>query len=361
MAFYQNLPEAIQSVRTLLRDNRETNDPENYTKKLGMLDYLHGPQNLKTIDAIMRDNSNVDKYRPVDIRFQKHWDNSDVITDDSLLTCDPVAQRRDDIQQYQPQLFTSSKATIDEQYVRENQEDGTSPETRLQEAFMKAMRVGREDMDSQIVSKAATLIGSNPAAGTAAGAYTTLELLNSDGSLSVDTFDTLKNQQEDNFQLGEPAAIGLGNMRKVFNRFSVGNVNTDAGLDWRDVASQFGMMFYRDQFAPTNLAGANRVLFCYPGLQQFYHYNLNRGFFDQQTPDLRIKGTMQDTVYPFEWDYILAYDSGCATGNGIQGSWTLTLFCYYDLWTPPTNAWGGAGTELEDFTGIVGYDITQAV
>lgn len=361
MAFYVNWAEAIQAVRTRLINNVITNDPENYTKLTGALTYLFGPQNPRTIRAIMRESEAVDKYRPVDIRYQPHWGDEDTTTDDANLTCNPLDQRRDSIDQYQPELFVSSGFTIDDNYVRENQENGTSPETRLQEGIMKAMRVGREKMDSQIVAKLALNIGSNPATGAGAGDYTDIELLNSDGSLSVNTFDDMKNDQEDNFQLGQPAVIGLGKMRKVFNRFAVGNVNTDAGIDFREVADQFGMVFYKDQFTNQQLASPDRVLLCYPGLQQFYNYNVNRGFFDQNVTDLRIKGTMPDSVYPFEWDYILSYDDGCGSGgNGIQGKWTMQLFSYFDLWTPPSDAWGGAYGELNDFTGIVGYNVTQA-
>ena len=69
---------------------------------------------------------------------------------------------------------------------------------------------------------------------------------------------------------------------------------------------------------------------------------------------------MPDSVYPFEWDYSLRYDNGCNSGNGINGSWTLTLFSHFDIFTPPEEAFGDVYGELNDFTGIVGYELTEA-
>ena len=46
-------------------------------------------------------------------------------------------------------------------------------------------------------------------------------------------FDSIKNDQEDNFQGGsEIGIIGKGNARKYMNRLAVGNAN-DAGIDYR--------------------------------------------------------------------------------------------------------------------------------
>jgi len=360
MAFYTEWTERLQAVRTFLSDQVQINNPENYTKLTGALNYLFSPINPSTIRTTMRENSENGKYRAVDVRFQPHWGDGDVITDDSAETCDPVAERRDYIEQYQPTLYVSSKFTLDEDYLRQNQEEGTSAEDRLQAGFVKAMRAGREKMNDQVVAKLATLVGSNPAAGASTGQYVDLELLNADGSLSVDTFDQMQNQREDNFMLGALGLIGLGNIRKVFNRQAVGNLNTTAGIDFQEVANQFGSLLFKDQSASVELGGANRVLACYAGMQQFYNYNLNKGFFAQNVADLRIKGTMPDPIFPFEWDYILEYDNNCANGNGQMGAWTVRVFSYFDVFTPPERAFGDLYGSLNDFTGVVGYNITQA-
>ena len=364
MSFITQWEERLLAVRSMLvPDNSgQFNDPTNYSKFTGLLTQLHSPTNPDTIKTIMRETSDVNKYRPVEIRYNPQWGNENVSRNDAATNCDPVNQRRDAIETVEPNLFTEVKETLDEGYVRQNQEDGTTPETRLAETFKRCMRVAREDMNDQLVAKAATLIGSNPAQGTSAGNYTDVTLLNSDGSNSVDQFDFIKNDQEDNYMPnGVMGLVGLGNTRKYFNRLAVGNLNTDAGIDWQEVASQFGMLFYKDQFTKDHLDTPNSILALYPGFQQFFNYNVFGGsFFRKDTPDLKIKGTMPDDVYPFEWDYILQYDDGCDTGNGIQGSWTLRLMSYFDMFTVPEAAFGDSYGDLNGFTGIVGYNILQA-
>jgi hypothetical protein len=185
-------------------------------------------------------------------------------------------------------------------------------------------------------------------------------MINSDGGADVNNFDTLSNHQEDNFMSGPLAVIGLGNARKYFNRLAVGNLNTNAGVNVAEIASQFGGLLYKDQSAAVNLGGANRVIVAYPGLTQFYGYNLFKGVFAKETPDNLIKGVMPDSVYPFEWDYSIRYDSGCVGSNGLQGAWVVTISKYFDLFTAPSAAFGGVYSELGDFNGLVGYNITSA-
>lgn len=365
MSFITNFSERLLAVRTMLMDNVQINNPENYSKLTGFLNFLHSPLNVKTIDTVMRENSNNGKYRAVEVKFDPHWGDEDVVTDDSADSCNPTNQRRSFIETYNPTLFVSSKFTLDEDYVRLTTENGDSTEAILQRNFLKAMRVGREKMNEMLIAKAVTKTGSNPAASkrtgvpVGAGGFTDVQMINADGSLNVATFDTILNDLEDNYMVGTPALIGMGNARKVFNRLAVGNLNTSAGMDFNQVREQFNSVLFKDQFAEDQLGAPNRVLVVYPGLTQFFHYNLNKGFFAQNVADLRIKGTMPDPIFPFEWDYILEYDNNCATGNGIQGSWTVRVFCYFDLFTVPEAAFGDLYGELNDFTGILGYRITQ--
>lgn len=346
-------------------DNVQINNPENYSKLTGFMNFLHSPINTKTIDTVMQANSDNGKYRAVQIKFEPHWGDQDVVTDDSADNCNKTNQRRSTIATYEPNLFVSSKFTLEEDFLRLTTEDGDSAEAILARNFQKAMRVGREKMNEQLLAKVATLVGSNPAASkrlgvpVGAGSFTDVQMLNSDGSLNVATFDTILNDLEDNYMVGTPALIGMGNARRVFNRFAVGNLNTSAGIDFAQVREQFGSVLFKDQFAEDQLGAVNRVLAIYPGLTQFFHYNINKGFFAQNVADLRIKGTMPDPVFPFEWDYILEYDNNCETGNGIQGAWTARVFCYFDLFTVPEAAFGDLYGELNDFNGILGYRITQ--
>jgi hypothetical protein len=359
MAFYTDWVEKLQATRTMLADNVQINNPENYSKLTGALNALFSPVNPTTIQAIQQENSANGKYRPVQIKYEPHWGDENVVTSDASDTCDPVDQRRSYIDTIQPSLYVSSKATLDEDYLRQSVEDPATAQDVLNTAFGKAMRVGREKMNDLLLAKLVTKIGSNPAQGAGTGSYTTIEMINADGSLNVDTFDQIKNDMEDNFMTGTPSLIGLGNIRKVFNRFAVGNLNTSAGIDFQEVAQQFGSILFKDQSILAQLGGANRVLAMYPGMQQFFSYNLFKGFFAQNVADLRIKGTMPDPIYPFEWDYILEYDDNCSTGNGLQGAWTIRCLLSFDVWTVPSDAFGDTYGDLNDFTGIVGYNITQ--
>ena len=361
MSFTTAWVERLQAARTQLSQNTIINDPENYTKQTGFLDFLLNPAlNPRTIDVIQQNNSRSSQYRSVEVRYQPHWGTEDLVTTDSSLTCDKTNQRRDYIENYDVDLFVSYKFTLNEEYIRQNTENGDSQDQRLERGFRQAMRNCRESMSSQLLAKAASLMGSNPAQGTGAGSYTALQLLNSDGSVSIDTFDDIKNDQEDNFMGGPVAVIGKGKMRKYFNRLAVGNVNTNAGVDILSVANEFGQILYKDDAVESALGGADRVLAVYPGLTQFYGYNLYNGAFAKVTPDNLIKGTMPDPIYGFDWDYKLKYNEDCDDDNGLQGSWTVTLFKYFDLFTVPSDAFGGVYSDLGDFNGLVGYNITQA-
>lgn len=362
MSFYNGFAEALQSVRTALSQNTNINDPQNYSKQIGFLNYLFSSVNPRTINTIMQETSNASKYRPVQIKYTPHKGTGDLVTTDSSITCAKTNQRRDYINTYQPTLIASDKFTLEENWVRETLENGQSLATRLEKEFKEAMRVGRESIDYQLFSKAQGLIGANPAAGVGKDEYYTVNMLKADGTVDPDTFDVIRNHMEDNFMTGEPAIIGLGNARRVFNRWAIGNLNTSGGFDVREIANQFGSVLYKDHWTNTVFGEtpSNKALVMYPGLAQFYQYNLYRGDFDRQTPDLAIKGTMPDPILPITWDYKLSYDDDCENGNGLQGAWTGTIFTYFDLFTVPEEAFGEPYGDLVDFNGIVGYEIGQA-
>ena len=202
-------------------------------------------------------------------------------------------------------------------------------------------------------------MGTNPAQGAAAGTYTTVELLNSDGTVGSNNFDVFKNDQEDNHMTGEIGLIGLGKLRKYFNRLMVGNLN-DGGVQINEVMSEFGGALYKDDYAVTVLGDADNMLAVYPGLSQFFSYNNFKGDFNLNTPDSSIKTTIKDPLFGFDWDFILKYDDECSTGNGINGAWTGRVLLYFDLWQAPSAAFGGAYGDLAGFNGTVGYKVTQA-
>ncbi len=361
MAFYTEWTERLQATRLWLQDNVQINDPQNYSKLTGTIDFLmNSTLNPRTIETVQQQNSNAGQYRTVEIRYQPHWGTEDLVTTDSAVTCDKNDQRRDFIDSYNVDLFAHYKFTLEEDYIRSNTENGDSQQARLNRGFQSAMRVLRENMDSQLLAKMAGQAGTNPARNAAAGAYTPLQLLTTDGAVDVDNFDVVSNDMEDNFMNGPWAMIGLGNARKYFNRLAVGNVNTNAGVNLQEVASQFGGLLYKDQSVTANLGDPDNVLVVYPGLTQMYGYNLYNGVFAKQTPDSLIKGTMPDPVYPITWDYKIKYDDNCSTGNGLQGAWVVEVFKYFDLFTVPEEAFGDVYGDLNGFNGIVGYQINQA-
>ena len=364
MAFFTGFAEAIQNTRTSLEQNTIINDPENYQKPTGMLDFLFNSQlNTRTIDAIMRENGNREQYRPVDIRYNSHWGDGgdDLVTTDSSLTCDANDQRRDTIVTEQPDLFVSFKFTLDDDYLRENTEDFDSAESRMTRYMRNAQRVCRESMSSQVLSKVAGLFGSNPAAGINAGAYQSFQALNSNGGADVNNFDIMHNDQLLNFMTGPIGVISFGgNPLKYFNRLATGNLNTNAGVDIMAVSQQFGALNFLEHSSTANLGNANRVLAFYPGLTQFFSYNLNRGYFAKQVTDSYIKGTMPDAIYPFDWDFDLFFDRNCTRkGNtGLQGSWVVRIWLYFDVFNVPEAAFGDTYSDLNDFNGVVGYEMT---
>ena len=361
MAFYTAWTEKLLATRAWLSDaNAQMNDPGNYQKLIGFLNYLFSGLNPTTINAIMRENSGNSEYRPVDIRYIPHKGTGNLITSDASGSCTKVAQRRDKIVTKQPTLYAEDKFTIEENYVRDNAEGNPGKlQTRLNMEFRDAIRVCRESIDQQLFTKAASLFGSNPAAQTSAGSYTTVTMtIASSGKIDDNNFDVIKNHQEDNFMEGPIGIVGLGNARKYMNRLAVGNAN-DAGIDYRMVADEFGMLLFKDSFTSSVLSSANNALAIYPGMTQFYQYNLFRGDYVQNFGDL-IKGTMPDPILPITYDYILQYDDNCSTGNGLQGAWVGRVLAYFDLFTIPEDAFGDVYGPLNDFNGILGYTFNES-
>ena len=360
MSFIIDWAEKLQAARLMMEDaTRQVNDPRNYSKKIGFLDYyMRDAQS--SINTKMLENSGNSQYRPVELRYTPYDADKNIVTSDASATCDKVAINRDAIDVVQPTLFAHKTFTIEENYVRENSENGDSLALRLEREFKSAMLGLREDMNGQLFAKAAGTFGSNPAAGTAAGAYKALQLLLANGTVDPDTFDTIKNEQQDNYMTGRIALIGLGNARKYMNRLLVGS-GADGGYDVNEIFNQFGMALYPDHQTTASLGGADRVLAVYEGLSQVFTYNLNRGIFDMQVTATHIKGTMPDPVLPgLTWDYILKYDDNCSTGNGLQGAWVGRVFSYFDYWNMPSAAFGDSYGSLAEFNGVVGYNLTQA-
>ena len=352
--------EALQSVRKWLDDiNAQISDPQNFGKQTGMLNYLFSGLNPATIEAIQRENSGNSLYRPIDIRYIPHEGTANLITTDSSGNCTRVAQRRDSIQTVQPTLYAEHKFTIDEDYVRENAEDGMNLSMRLGKQLQSSMRILRESINSQVLAKEAGLFGANPAQNVGAGVYTPVTMtIASTGKIDDNYWDQIKNDQEDNHQGGEIGIIGKGNARKYMNRLAVGNAN-DAGIDYREVARDFGMALFKDDDAASVLSGTDNALVIYPGNTQFFQYNLFRGDFIQDFGD-RIKGTIDDPFFPISYDYILEYDKNCTTGNGLQGAWVGRVLTYFDVWNMPEDAFGDVYSSINDFNGVLGYTFNES-
>ena len=77
MSFITQWEERLLAVRSMLvPDNSgQFNDPTNYSKFTGLLTQLHSPTNPDTFKTIMRETSDVNKYRPVEIRYNPQWGN----------------------------------------------------------------------------------------------------------------------------------------------------------------------------------------------------------------------------------------------------------------------------------------------
>ena len=356
--------EKLQAARLWLEDaNAQFSDPANFKRQTGMLNYLMSDLNPKIINAVMSASSNDGTYNPVDIRYIPHEGTTNLITSAASGNCNRVAQRRDKIQTIEPSLYAEHKFTIDEDYVRQNAENGFKLQQRLNKQIGSSMRIVRESISAQLLAKEAGLFGSNPAAGTGAGNYTEIEMtIAATGKIDDNNFDVIKNHQEDNFQGGaEVGVIAKGNARKYMNRLSVGNAN-DAGIDYREVANEFGMLLFKDDDAAAVLGGANNGLVIYPGNTQFFQYNLYRGDdFIQDFGD-RIKGTLPDPIFGerIMYDYILEYDKNCTTGNGLQGAWIGRILTYFDVWNVPEDAFGDVYSDINDFNGVLGYTFNES-
>lgn len=362
--FYIDWVEKLQATRAWLQDIKVQGvDPSNFSKLIGMLNYLASPLAPKTINAIQMESSNNSVYRPVQIRYIPYEGDDNLVTDDSNASCSKTSQKRDIITTVEPTLFAEHKFTIENNYVRQNSEGGFDLQKRLDKQIQTSMRIIRESINSQIFSKAAGVIGSNPAGEVGAGNYKDIEMLLANGDINNNNFDVIKNEQESNFHMGtgEVGLIGLGNARRAMNRLTVGNTSPSGSVDYKEVAREFGMLLFKDSFTTDVLGDSDRILAIYPGSAQIYKYNLNKGDFAFKATETHIYGTLPDPLFPnLEYDYILKYDDNCTDGNGHQGAWIGRLFLYFDLFTIPEGAYGDVYSSLNDFNGLLGYRITQA-
>jgi hypothetical protein len=357
MSFIIDWAERLQYTRQWMDDQGQLNNPRNYSKYTGCMNYMFSPSNPKTIHTEMVRQAENSEYRGVVIRYTPH-DCDDVETDQTLTTCNATDINRDSLQTVEPNLFCEAKFTLTEAYVRQNKENGVGLQQRINREMQAAMRKLRESMDLQILTTLGNNVGANPAAPAGAGTYTNLPLISAtDGSLDALNFDVIKIHQEDNYMVGEAGIIGLGEARRYMNRLAVGNVN-DMGIDYREVMSQFGMAFFKDHATNAALGAADRILVIYPGLIQFYQYNLYKGdFVIEVSSPYFAKGTMRDPIFPIQWDFMVKYDDGCSTGNGHQGSYTFRLHSHFGIFIPTELMFGDVYCDLNDFNGIVGYNV----
>ena len=358
MAVNLSLTEALKASEMMMSDAVGVNDPANYEKDLGFIQYLFSAGNKKTITTELGKAGNKGKYRPVEVRYTPKKGQGELSESETGYSCAKGTTRREIIETLNPTLFVRDGFTIDEAIVREGTQ--MSFNERIAKELKDAMLVCRESIDKQLFAAAITGIGANPAQGVGKDAYTTVQMLNSDGTLSANTFDTIVNDAQDNM-MTSPAIIGSNNMRKVVNRLNVGDTAA-GGINYGGVQTSFGVDFYNDAWTTTNFGSANnnRVLACYPGLQQFYSYNFYQaGGYDKETT--MQKAVIADPIYPgIKYDVSLKWDDGCS-GDDPQGYIVGNVFLYFDLWLAPEGAFGdGYSTNLNDFSGVVGYDITQA-
>lgn len=361
--FYTNWAEHILNARMWMKDTTFINDPQNWKKKIGFLDFLLNPQfNPRTIETFQEQQSRRSNYRILQIRYTGHDGASNTSEDDSTVSCNAVDQRRDTLQTVQPTLFCEAKFSLHDDWMLENKEDPMTLQMRINNELANACRKLRECIDSQLLTAAGTAVGANPAAGTGAGNFTNLSLVSgTDGTVDARYFDVIKIHMEDNFMNGPFGVVGLGEYRRYFNRLEVGSVFSDGGIDFREVMQLYQMAFFKDHFTTTSLGGANRVLVFTPGLTQFYQYVIYQGMdFQTNDQDDFIRTTFKDPFYPaITYDYIIQYDNGCTSGHkGRFGTWTHRLFTYFDLYTVPEDAFGDTYGDLNDFNGIVGYNIS---
>lgn len=365
----QGLAERLQATRTNFLETQAVNNPRNYQKVTGVLNYYLGSglsgDNIKFIQRTNAENSN---YREVEIIYMPYKGTNSVVTAATGFNCTAPNQRRKKIQTVEPELFFGDKDVLEESFIREVLEGNGAKDAELNRMFVEMMRNGRESMNAQLLSDHATNFGSNPTPGDTAepgvnaGTYKDVQLLKSDGTVDPANFDNILNDVTDNYQQGPIGLIGLGKLRKYQHLLAVGNVN-DQGVDIREILAQFGMAFFADHDAQSTL-GADKILALYPGLSEVFWYNQYKGEFGMSISQTQLRGTMPDPVFPqLEWDWDLKFDDGCESdnsGQGTSGKWVLRVFLNFDVWRVNEDAFGDEYGSLNGFNGVTGYTVTQA-
>lgn len=347
--------EALLNTRVSLEEVNTQNNIRNLGKKTGFLDKLFTDPANQLIQTEMRNNSQNGQYRDVDIYYYQRLTGDNIVTDEANLTCDQPDDREKLKVTLQPSLFVGDKIGISEEEIRNTLEEPNGFEMFRDRYITEKMRVLRESMNEQLLTAAGNNVGYNPAQDVST--YQTLDLLNSSDEINKATFDQIVLDFQDGAYINDTVSVvGAGEFRRYMNRVNIGAVN-DGGIDFAQIAGEFGQVFYRDNTTAAALGDKDRVLAIAPGFTKFYNYNFNQGQFEFRISDTDFKGVMPDPVYPIMWDYDISYDKGCSTGNGIQGGWTIRMWSWFDLFTLPDDAFD-TYDELNGFNGIIGYKIT---
>ena len=148
MAINLSLTEALKESELMMSDVVGVNDPANYEKDLGFLQYLFSEGNKKTINTTLGNSANQGKYRPVEIRYTPKKGQGDLSEAVTGYSCTKGTTRREIIETKNPALFAIDQFTIDEQITREGTQ--LSFNERVAKEIKDSMLNLRENIDKQL-------------------------------------------------------------------------------------------------------------------------------------------------------------------------------------------------------------------
>lgn len=227
----------------------------------------------------------------------------------------------------------------------------------MNDYLFETLRVLREKFSQKILTDISADIGKNyeeDGTTTAAGAYKSVDIINTDGTPLYQGFDEMIGDYENNNLNGTPILIGEGNWSK-YHRLQ-GAVCCNSTTPFGDVdPADSGVLFFKDQHA-NSILGSNKGLVIAPGASQLITFQENDHL--NLESDIVKHIVIPDPVYgnALRWDLDFKWDE-------CNKKWVYFVRTYYKIFNTFQSDAFPSGSPLGDrngMTGIFGYTGAQA-
>lgn len=352
-----NLVGACEAVRTEIERLQGENSAYGMRSKIGALDALFSAEN-EIGDVQITELPSQTKFRRLHLLFDQRTVECEASDDCDVSICDDGTDpgRREAFVEIDQCASTPLRqySALDMSVICKD------PLEYFYRRAISDIRAARERMDINVLGWLDDNVGKNRrfnGSTTAAGSYTTLQILGSQGGQAIPltgNYAEIDLDYANNLFLGRPIKIGQGNLELYakLNQMACCNSATPFGN-----GSELERI-YVDQYA-NRVLGANKAIVMAPGAARIITWNINKTIeqVNSNNGDSFNRTIPDPDGYPFEWNWDMKWDD-CSKTWKILYSVAYTIFSTY-----PEDSFKGTGDCIDPnhgVNGIFGYDLTRA-